>query len=101
MSLHSKLIYLKYIAQGIKFLKDHDICHLDIKPTNILFGSGIVKLTDFGESYHPSICQKSIINLILCQIFDQEPQSRMLHLSHFHLILSTLITKWISSVLEF
>lgn len=61
MSLYSKLIYLKYIAQGIKFLKDHDILHLDIKPTNILIGSGIVKLTDFGESFHPQICPKSII----------------------------------------
>lgn len=60
MSLHSKLTYLKYLAQGIKFLKDHDIVHLDIKPTNLLFGSGVVKLTDFGESYHPQVCQKSI-----------------------------------------
>lgn len=41
-------MYLRFIAQGIKFLKDHDIFHLDIKPTNILFGSGVVKLIDFG-----------------------------------------------------
>lgn len=53
MTLNTKLILLKYIAQGIKFLKDHKICHLDIKPSNILFGNGLVKIIDFGEAYHP------------------------------------------------
>lgn len=48
MTLNTKLILLKYIAQGIKFLKDHKICHLDIKPSNILFGNGLIKLIDFG-----------------------------------------------------
>jgi len=60
MTLNTKLILLKYIAEGIKFLKDHKICHLDIKPSNILFGNGLVKLIDFGEAYHPEVCQKSI-----------------------------------------
>jgi serine/threonine protein kinase len=60
MTLSSKLTYLKFIAEGIKFLKDHEIVHLDIKPSNLLFGFGIVKITDFGESFHPQICQKSI-----------------------------------------
>ena len=59
MTLTTKLVLLKYIAQGIKFLKDHKICHLDIKPSNILFGNGLVKLIDFGEAYHPEVCQKS------------------------------------------
>lgn len=48
MSLNTKLMYLKQIAQGIKFLKDHEICHLDIKPTNILVSGGILRLSDFG-----------------------------------------------------
>ena len=48
MTLNSKLIFLKYIAQSLKFLKDHKICHLDLKPSNILFGNGHVKLIDFG-----------------------------------------------------
>jgi serine/threonine protein kinase len=48
MTLSTKLTFLKYIAQSIKFLKDHKICHLDIKPANILFGNLQIKLTDFG-----------------------------------------------------
>lgn len=48
MSLATKLQYLKHLAQGIKFLKDHDVYHLDIKPSNLLFGSGVIKITDFG-----------------------------------------------------
>lgn len=39
---------LRYIAQGIKFLKDNKIQHLDLKPMNILMTPGIVKLIDFG-----------------------------------------------------
>ncbi len=52
MTLSQKLIFLKYIAQAVKFLKDHKICHLDLKPPNILFGNGHIKLTDFGEAHH-------------------------------------------------
>ncbi len=48
MTLNTKLTFLKYIAQGVKFLKDHNICHLDLKPSNILFGNFYVKLIDFG-----------------------------------------------------
>jgi serine/threonine protein kinase len=59
MSFHTKLTYLKYIAQGIKFMKDHEIIHLDIKPGNLLFSSGLVKITDFGEAYHHLTCNKS------------------------------------------
>lgn len=59
MSLETKLMILKFVAQGLKFLKDLDICHLDIKPANILFGATHVKITDFGESYHKEVCPKS------------------------------------------
>ena len=48
MSLETKLNILKYLAQGLKFLKDQGIYHLDIKPSNILFGSTHIKITDFG-----------------------------------------------------
>jgi serine/threonine protein kinase len=53
MTLNSKLIYLKFIAQSIKFLKDHKVYHLDLKPLNILWNGNHTKLTDFGEAYHP------------------------------------------------
>lgn len=58
MSLETKLIILKYLAQGLKFLKDQGIYHLDIKPSNVLFGSTHVKITDFGESYHRDVCAR-------------------------------------------
>jgi serine/threonine protein kinase len=40
------------ISQGLLFLHQRNIWHLDLKPDNILFSSGgMVKLCDFGESY--------------------------------------------------
>lgn len=48
MTLNTKLVFLKYVAQALKFLKDNKICHLDLKPSNILFGSGHIKVSDFG-----------------------------------------------------
>lgn len=37
------------VAQGLKFLHERNICHNDIKPSNILlFSNGRVKLADFG-----------------------------------------------------
>ena len=53
MSLSTKLFLLRYIAQGMKFLKDHDVYHLDLKPSNILIGSEQIRIIDFGEAYHP------------------------------------------------
>jgi serine/threonine protein kinase len=35
--------------QGIRFLRDHKIVHLDIKPQNLIIARGlIVKVTDYG-----------------------------------------------------
>lgn len=43
--------------QGIRFLRDNKIVHLDLKPQNLLIGKGLLlRITDFGESYHPEIC---------------------------------------------
>ena len=51
MSLETKLIILKYLAQGMKFLKDQGIYHLDIKPSNIyLRNDGNPVLLDFGAA---------------------------------------------------
>ncbi len=36
------------IVEGMIALDEHDTCHLDIKPENIMFQNGIYKLTDFG-----------------------------------------------------
>ena len=40
------------IAQGLKVLKDCEIVHLDLKPSNCIVTKRlVVKLIDFGESF--------------------------------------------------
>jgi serine/threonine protein kinase len=36
-------------VQGLRFLRDNEIVHLDLKPHNLLIGRGLqLKITDFG-----------------------------------------------------
>ena len=47
---YSKLLFEK-ILKGIKFCHDNNICHLDIKPANIIFDKNFeIKILDFGLS---------------------------------------------------
>lgn len=42
------------LVQALRYLRDYKIVHLDLKPQNImLYANYLVKLVDFGESYHP------------------------------------------------
>ncbi len=51
-SLNTKLFILYQIAMGLKFLKDNNIYHIDLKPGNVLITRNYVaKITDFGESF--------------------------------------------------
>jgi len=43
ISIQFRIGFLKNILDGLIFLQDHDYCHLDIKPSNIL-----IKTTDEG-----------------------------------------------------
>ena len=54
-------IYLGYIiAQGLRYLQEYQIAHLDLKPSNImLYKKMMIKLIDFGESYHPELKSNS------------------------------------------
>jgi hypothetical protein len=43
--------YTKQMLFGLKYLHEHDVIHLDIKPGNVLIDNlGCVKLADFGAS---------------------------------------------------
>ncbi len=59
MSLNTKLWFLSQIANGIRYLKEEGIYHLDLKGSNVLVQKNYnLKLIDFGESYITSIDEK-------------------------------------------
>ena len=44
------------MVQGLRCLKDYEIAHLDLKPSNVMIGKKMaVKILDFGESYYPGL----------------------------------------------
>lgn len=50
-SIEEKLCCFKQIAIGLRYIHEEDICHLDLKPDNILVTKhGVLKITDFGCS---------------------------------------------------
>ena len=66
LSLQIKLLFLYQVSVGLRFLRDKNIVHLDVKPENILLkvykppASLILRLIDFGESYcHLEIIEHS------------------------------------------
>lgn len=58
LSLRNKMTILGSISQGIRFLRDCGIIHMDLKFQNILMGRGLIpKIIDFGESIDCSTTQ--------------------------------------------
>jgi serine/threonine protein kinase len=56
ISLQTKIYLLVMITQGLRYLQEYKIAHLDLKPTNIMMHRKLgIKLIDFGESYHPDV----------------------------------------------
>jgi serine/threonine protein kinase len=47
-------------SQALRFLKINKIQLLDVKPSNMLLARNhLLRLTDFGESYHREVCPPS------------------------------------------
>jgi serine/threonine protein kinase len=60
LNLTTKFIILANIANGLRFLKNQRIVHMDLTPKNILIGSGLfTKIIDFGEAYCDKINTRS------------------------------------------
>ncbi len=56
MSYQTKLYFGYIIAQSLRYLTEYKIVHLDLKPSNIMLSKlMIIKLIDFGESFHPQV----------------------------------------------
>lgn len=54
LSLNTKIYFVLMIGQALRYLKEYKIAHLDLKPSNIMTHKRLIlKLIDFGESYHP------------------------------------------------
>lgn len=53
ISLNTLFQFCDNISKGLLFLKEKDIVHLDIKPSNVLISKDLkAKITDFGEAYY-------------------------------------------------
>lgn len=60
VSLLTKLYSLAQVLQGMRFLHENKVTHMDLKPQNVLIGRNLnMKLTDLGEAHHP---QRSLDN---------------------------------------
>lgn len=58
MSIRTKIVLLAGIANGLRFLKNHNIAHMDLTPKNVLIAPGLIpKIIDFCEAYCFCFCK--------------------------------------------
>ena len=63
LSLNTKLWFLIQIANGLRYLKEEGVYHLDLKGSNALVQKNFnIRLIDFGESYLKSIDERLGVN---------------------------------------
>ena len=61
LSLMTKLLIMFSLVQGVRQLRENHVVHLDLKPSNILMHPKMmIKIIDFGESYHPKAVSSGI-----------------------------------------
>jgi len=64
MSINTKIYIVLMLTQGLRYLKQYKIVHLDLKPSNIMTHRNLaLKIIDFGEAYHPML--KNSTSLII------------------------------------
>jgi serine/threonine protein kinase len=62
ISLWTKLCLLLNLIHGLRYLSNYGIVHLDLKPINVLVCRQLItKIIDYGEAYHPDVCDNSIL----------------------------------------
>ena len=56
--LSSRVYIFIHIARALCGLADHGVAHLDLSSNNVCIGKDLlIKIIDFGEAYHPLICE--------------------------------------------
>ena len=89
LSEQSALLIFKQLLEAFQVLNKYNIMHRDLKPDNIFFHNGVIKLGDFGfrklacsiytlSSYNPTFCRYWTVSpfnnmLAYCFILDNLP----------------------------
>ena len=53
------LDYFLQVCRGLSFIHDAGITHLDIKPENMLFSNGVLKISDLGSAIAPGLLKET------------------------------------------